>query len=103
MTENSGFTAADIEAMIAEQIAKRDAEHKAQINALQSRLDEALKANVRRGEPQTHVPRHAGGIGTDIADTWSLFEQELARSGFEKPMAHVLHDLVDEYLLHEHV
>ena len=38
-------------------------------------------AATRAGIPQTQVPEHGAGVGTNIAPTWSLAEQEKARAG----------------------
>jgi hypothetical protein len=48
----------------------------AQVRDLQNALA-AMRATV----PLSLVPEHGGGVGDAIAETWSLAEQEAARSG----------------------
>lgn len=43
---------------------------------------EALSASLR-GQVQTYVPHNAGGVGTEIHDTWSQWEQEQAHAADE--------------------
>ena len=38
-------------------------------------------ASVRATAPLGTVPDHAGGVGQDIAETWSQADQELATAG----------------------
>lgn len=60
----------DLDRIIAEKLAERDAAHQRELEEVLSRL------------PQLMVPAHGGGPGTDNHQrSWSLAEQELARSG----------------------
>jgi hypothetical protein len=38
-------------------------------------------AQTRAGLPLGTIPEHAAGVGTEIADTWSQHDQELATMG----------------------
>lgn len=49
------------------------AQHVAEMDALRKALAGAL--------PTSTVPEHAGGIGTEVAQTWSLWDQTLAKLG----------------------
>lgn len=45
-------------------------------------------ASTRAGLPLGTIPDHGGGVGQEIEDTWSQYDQELARSGnhpFQEP------------------
>jgi hypothetical protein len=42
---------------------------------------EAALANARAGMPLSLVPEHGAGEGTDIEETWSLYDQEQMRLG----------------------
>jgi hypothetical protein len=42
---------------------------------------EAALAATRAGQPLTQVPEHGGGVGTELAETWSQYDQELAAAG----------------------
>lgn len=61
--------------------AERDAQHDAEIKALRdqvSGLQSMLSSNVVTG-----IAEHAGGPGTEIAETWSQYEQTKARAAAE--------------------
>jgi hypothetical protein len=68
----ASFTWDDIQAAIKEHSDKQAEQH-------QKELDD-LRASLSPGAVLSNVPLHAGGPGTDIAETWSLAEQEAARS-----------------------
>jgi hypothetical protein len=38
-------------------------------------------AQSRAGTPTGSIPDHGAGIGDDVAETWSLFDQGLAAAG----------------------
>lgn len=38
-------------------------------------------AQTRAATPLGTIPEHAAGVGTDVAETWSQYEQELASVG----------------------
>jgi len=42
---------------------------------------EAALAASRASAPLNAIPEHGAGPGTDIAETWSLGDQEAARAG----------------------
>ncbi len=67
------LTPESVQAMIDEQLASVREEHAQEIAGIQVQLDEARKAAA--GAPVTFVPAHAGGPGTEIAETWSAWEQ----------------------------
>src|SRR5258708_38967644 len=71
--------------MIDEKLASVRAEHAQEIAGIQVQLDEARKAAA--GAPVTFVPEHAGGPGTEIAETWSAWEQSLAHAAAEAARA----------------
>lgn len=66
------FTQADVQAMIDEALTKSEEKHTEELDALRQSLTNT---------PSSAVPDHGGGVGTKIHDTWSMFEQELARAG----------------------
>src|SRR5260221_10365029 len=79
------LTPESVQAMIDEQLASVRAEHAQEIAGIQVQLDEARKAAA--GAPVTFVPEHAGGPGTEIAETWSAWEQSLAYAAAEAAKA----------------
>lgn len=38
-------------------------------------------AQTRAGTPLGTIPEHGAGVGTDVAPTWSQYDQELATVG----------------------
>lgn len=61
---------ADLDRIIAEKLAQRDAEHAAELEAVRARL------------PQLMVPMNSGGPGVDNHQrSWSLVEQQMAAAG----------------------
>lgn len=46
---------------------------------------EAALAASRGAAPLNPIPEHGAGTGTDVAETWSLYEQEQARANPPKP------------------
>lgn len=56
-----------------------EAKHAAEISRMRTEFNEAL-ANARQGVNHL-IPEHAGGPATELAPTWSMFYQELARAG----------------------
>ncbi len=79
--QTGALTPESVQAMIDEQLASMRAEHAQEIAGIQVQLDEARKAAA--GAPVTFVPEHAGGPGTEIAETWSAWEQSLAHAAAE--------------------
>jgi hypothetical protein len=68
---------ATVQRMIDQALQRQQQKHDAEIDQLRGQLTAA-----RAALPATLVPEHGGGIGVDtIADTWSLYDQELARHG----------------------
>lgn len=76
----SGLTYDQVERMIQTQLAAQEARHKEEMRAMQEQLDAQIKAMASRGVVAL-VPLHSAGFGTEIAETWSQHEQELARLG----------------------
>jgi len=69
-TPSGSITAAQAQAMIDQALARQAEAHNEAIRQMASSL---------RGSVVTFVPYHAGGPGTEIAETWSQWEQTLAR------------------------
>lgn len=46
---------------------------------------EAALAASRGAAPLNPIPEHGAGQGTEVAETWSLYEQEQARANPHKP------------------
>jgi hypothetical protein len=42
---------------------------------------ELALAQTRAGTPLGTLPNHAGGVGQEVEETWSQYEQELATAG----------------------
>jgi hypothetical protein len=67
---------ARIDAMVSARLSASEAKHAAAIKVLSDQLKAA-----QRGTPITSVPFNAGGVGEEIAETWSQYHQELANRG----------------------
>lgn len=81
----TGLTYEDVQRMITEQLAQRDAQHAEEIKALQDQIAAMTAAMSNRGVV-TLVPAHGAGPGIEVADTWSQWEQELSRLGLDVPI-----------------
>lgn len=67
---------ARIQAIIEARLSESEKKHQAQIDALQAQLAQA------RGRPgESVIPFNSGGQGTEVAQTWSAYHQELANRG----------------------
>lgn len=66
------FSAADVEQIIAAKLAEVDSKYADRIKALEEQL-------AARYQPNYVFTAHAAGPDYEIADTWSLREQEIAR------------------------
>jgi hypothetical protein len=67
------MTAEQVQALIDQTVARSEAKYEAQISQLQTDLASAQAAHAAL--ITTKVPEHAGGPGTEIAETWSMAEQ----------------------------
>lgn len=79
MSDAEWVSADDVQRMIDGQLAKRDEEHQSQLDALEARSDHLqaqLDAAQANAVPLSSVPEHSGGNGTEIAPTWSQYDQE---------------------------
>jgi hypothetical protein len=63
------LTQAQLDQIIADRLAERDADHQRAVEAMQLLI------------PQNSVPAHAGGSGLEIARSWSLAQQEASLRG----------------------
>lgn len=79
------FSAEQLAAFVEEKLAREREAHKTEMAALQANLS-ALAASVAGSVP-TLIREHGAGIGTAIHETWSQFEQELARKRSEEKLA----------------
>lgn len=67
---------ARIEALLEARLSAVESKYKAQIDALQAQLTQA------RGRPgEAVIPFNSGGQGTEVAQTWSQYHQDLANQG----------------------
>lgn len=74
------ISADQAQAMIDQALARQAEAH----NAAMQQLAESMRGNVISA-----VPHNAGGIGTDIADTWSAFDQAQAHAADAAKLAQV--------------
>jgi len=80
-------SADDVQKMIDAQLDKVRSDHEAQIAELSAKSDQLqaqLDAARASAVPITSVPEHSGGPGTEIAPTWSQYEQEKSRAAKER-------------------
>jgi hypothetical protein len=81
--EAPAFSLDQIQAMIAQAIAENTAaieeRHQAEIIGLQDQLNS--QAKQLSGLGTSTIADHSAGVGTNVHETWSQFEQELARIG----------------------
>lgn len=76
-----------VQRMIDQALERQAAQHKLEMDALRQTLTQPVSPF-----PSDHpVPTHAGGIGHTIAQTWSMWEQELASKG-EHPLQRIARD-----------
>lgn len=72
-----------VQRMIDQALARQAEQHRHEMDLLRGQL-----ATARAALPATLIPEHAGGVGVDaIAETWSQYDQDLARRG-EHPHQH---------------
>lgn len=81
----TGLSAEQVQQMIDAQLAKIQAQHKDEMVALQSQLEAMTAAMATRGVVSL-VPTHGAGPGLEVAETWSQWEQEIARTGLGMPV-----------------
>ena len=67
---------AQVEALVAARLTDVEAKYADRVAKLEAQLE---AANARG--PIHLIAEHAGGPGYDLADTWSMWHQELARKG----------------------
>ena len=82
MTEPGGWTD-EVQRMIDSALEKERESHAAELAERDARIDALQKVNA--GLITTLIPEHAGGPGNEIAETWSQYEQELARAEANAP------------------
>lgn len=70
------FTAEQLADFVRVQLEKERQAHASQMSAVKAQLD-ALAASVS-GQVPSLIREHGGGLGTEIHETWSQFEQERA-------------------------
>lgn len=76
----TGLSYEDVQRIVSEQLAQRDAQHAEEIKALKDQLDAMTAAMATRGVVSL-VPAHGAGPGIEVAETWSQWEQEISRTG----------------------
>lgn len=76
------FTQQDIDAAITASVEKALA---AQDKAHQEQMQTLRESLAGGGSVVTAVPGNSGGPGTDVQETWSLYDQQLAAKG-EHPL-----------------
>lgn len=79
-TASGSITVAQAQAMIDEALARQAVSHQESIKALAASM---------RGSVVTFVPHNAGGPGTEIAETWSAWDQAQAHAADEAARAAV--------------
>lgn len=72
------ISADQVQALIDSALAKQAEAHNAHLQALAASM---------RGSVASMVPEHSGGDGTEIAETWSQWEQERAYAAAEAARA----------------
>lgn len=72
------ISADQVQAIVDQALARQAESHNTQLQGLMASL---------RGSVATFVPFHSGGNGTEIADTWSQYEQTRARAADEAALA----------------
>lgn len=66
-------------AQILQELQELRAENERKTQELSDMQQQLLASQA--GQIATTVPEHAGGPGTNVAPTWSQWEQELSRTG----------------------
>ncbi len=85
MTTPEWVSAEQVQQMIDAQLESLRSEHDAQMADVNAQLDAARRAAA--GAPVISVPEHSAGPGIDVAETWSQWEQTLARDAAEAARA----------------
>jgi len=75
------LTIAQVEALLDARIKASNEAHAKEMAVLQAQLDSAHRSMA--GTTPALIPYHAGGPGTEIAETWSAWEQYLAHMADE--------------------
>lgn len=70
------FTAEQLADFVRAELQKEREAHQKEMSAVQSQLT-VLTASLA-GTVPTLIREHGGGLGNEVHDTWSQFEQELA-------------------------
>lgn len=77
-----GSASADqVQQMIEQALARQAEQYQTQLDAM---------AQSMRGQVVTFIPHNGGGKGTDIAETWSMYEQSLAHAADAEKVAAAL-------------
>lgn len=77
---SGGITADQMQAMIQQALDRQATQHKKEMDALRGDLADAVKA-AKGIVPAGLIPWHGAGVGEEIAETWGLADQEMARVG----------------------
>lgn len=76
----AGYANSDeVQRAINEALTRQQSQYEAHIAGIRAEMDTLRGAGVS----EATVPEHAGGPGTEIAETWSQYEQELSRQEHE--------------------
>jgi hypothetical protein len=93
---NADATGGDLERRLQEMVEARLSQVEAKYQKQVAQLSEALK-NAQRGAPATSVPFNAGGVGTEVAQVWGQYHQDLANKGeLPEDMLHLVRGEVRE-------
>lgn len=68
------LSASQVQAIVDEALSRQAEAHNAAMQALSASM---------RGSVASLIPEHSGGAGTEVADTWSQYEQELSHAASE--------------------
>jgi hypothetical protein len=74
LNPNVDMSAASVQAQIDAAISAVEAKYEARVKQLEDQL-------AAQNQPARVTAEHTGGPGYDVAPTWSLWHQELARAG----------------------
>jgi hypothetical protein len=75
---SGSITADQVQGIVNEALARQTEAHQQELQTLMASL---------RGSVVTYIPEHAGGPGTEIAATWSQYEQTKAQQAAEAAKA----------------
>jgi hypothetical protein len=81
--QQQGFSQADIQAIVDERLSQQKEAHDAEVSSLRAEVQSMRDA--ARGPGGDVIPANGGGIGTERADTWGQYDQDLANRG-EHPL-----------------